>query len=99
MRQIFELLRSAGQLARQALRRQLTRAFFHISKSLPAKYLVANELAPHISWIPAAETPYVRGRRRALTTISGGSLPEVLDFRASPIWNLCALLRCAIRNL
>ena len=68
--------------ARQAVRHQFTQAFLLITASFPAKYIIAKELAPHISLIrregPGGEGgpsfPYPRG-----------SYPgKVLDFRPKP---------------
>jgi hypothetical protein len=77
--------------ARQAVRHQFTQAFLLITASFPAKYIIAKELAPHIS-LTACASPVVAGGEGGFSfPYPRGSYPgKVLDFRPKPQYGTIA---------
>jgi hypothetical protein len=71
----FELAAPATHSARQAVRHQFTPPFLLITGSLPAKYIAAKGLAPHLSSAAVCRNPWLAGTMETLVSYSGASGP------------------------
>jgi hypothetical protein len=87
--------------ARLTARHQFTQAFLLITGALPAKRLIANELALDISLAPGCDPSGARMGMKASHSNTYDSLPDkVLDFGPKPEYGTLAAYRGrAIRNL